>query len=98
MLKLKFQYFGHEKHRVNSLEKSLMLGRIEDRISRATEDEIVGWHHQFDRHEFEQTSRDSEEQGNMACCSPWGRKASDMTDQLNNKRYDISSHNFENWP
>ena len=34
----------------------------------------------------------------MACCSPWGHKASDMIDQLNNNSYDISSHNFENWP
>ena len=38
-----------------------MLGKIEDRISRATEDEMVGWHHRFDRHEFEQTSGDSED-------------------------------------
>ena len=44
---------------------------------------MVGWHHRFNGHEFEQTLRDSEGQGSLACCSPWGRKASDMTWQLN---------------
>ena len=44
---------------------------------------MVGWHHQFNGHEFEQTLGDSEGQGNLACCSPRGRKASDMTQQLN---------------
>ena len=38
-----------------------------------TEDEMVGWHHQFNGHEFEQTPEDSEGQGSLACCSPWGR-------------------------
>ena len=37
-----------------------------------TEDEMVGWHHQLSGHEFEQTLRDSEGQGSLACCSPWG--------------------------
>ena len=49
-----------------------------------TEDEIVGWHHQFNEHEFEQALRDSEGQGSLACCSPWDCKESDMTEQLNN--------------
>ena len=40
----------------------------------ATEDEMVEWNHQFDGHEFEQTLGDSEGQGSLACCSPWGRK------------------------
>ena len=39
-----------------------------------TEDEIVGWHHQLDGHEFEQTPGDSEGQESLACCSPWGHK------------------------
>ena len=43
---------------------------------------MVRWHHQLNGHEFEQTLRDSEGQGNLACCSPWGRKESDMTEQL----------------
>ena len=39
-----------------------------------TEDEMVGWHHQLDGHEFEQTPGDSEVKGNLACCSPWGHR------------------------
>ena len=44
-----------------------------------TEDEIVRQHYQLNEHEFEQTLGDSEGQGSLACCSPWGRKESDMT-------------------
>ena len=39
-----------------------------------TEDEMVGWHHQFNGHEFEQTAGDREGQGSLTCCSPWGRR------------------------
>ena len=46
-----------------------------------TEDEMVGWHHQLDGHEFEQALADG--QGSLACSSPWGHKESDMTEQLN---------------
>ena len=45
----------------------------------ATEDETVGWHHRLNGHEFEQTHGDSEGQGSLACCSPWGHKESDTT-------------------
>ena len=45
-----------------------------------TEDEMVGWHHRLNGHEFEQTPGDSEGQGSLACCSPNGRKESDMTE------------------
>ena len=45
----------------------------------ATEDKMVEWHHQLNGHEFEQTTGDSEGQGDLACCSPWGRKKSDVT-------------------
>ena len=48
-----------------------------------TEDEMVGWHHQLNGHEFEQTPGDGLEQGSLVCCSPWGLKESDMTEQLN---------------
>ena len=48
-----------------------------------TEDEMVGWYHRLNGHEFEQTPGDREGQGGLACCSPWGRKESDMTEQLN---------------
>ena len=44
-----------------------------------TEDEMVGWHHQLNGHEFEQTWGDSEGQGSLACCNPWGCKESDRT-------------------
>ena len=49
-----------------------------------TEDEMIGWHHLLNGHEFEQTLVDSEGQGSLACGSPWGHKESDMTEQLNN--------------
>ena len=51
-----------------------------------TEDEMAGWHHRLDGHEFEQTVGNSEGQGSLACCSPWGHKEVDMTEQLNNFR------------
>ena len=50
----------------------------------ATEDEMVGWHHQLQGPESEQTLGDSEGQGSLACCSPWGHRESDKTEQLNN--------------
>ena len=50
MLKLKLQYFGHLMRRTDSLEKTLMLGKIEGRSRRGCE--MVGWHHQLDGHEF----------------------------------------------
>ena len=49
-----------------------------------TEDEMVGWHHQLRGHELEQTLGDSEGQETPVCCSPWGCKESDKTQQLNN--------------
>ena len=61
MLKLKLQYFDHLMQRGDALEKTLMLGNIEGRRRRgATEDEMVGSHHRFNGHEFEQTPGDSE--------------------------------------
>ena len=44
-----------------------------------TEDEIIGWHHQFNGHKSEQTPGDSEGQGGLACCSPWGHRESNVT-------------------
>ena len=81
MLKLKLQYFGYLMQRVNSFEKTLMLGKIEGSWRRGTtEDEMVGWHHQFPGHEFEQALGDGEGQGSLACCSPWGPKELDTTE------------------
>ena len=55
-----------------------MLGKIEGR--EVTEDEMVGWHHQLNGHEFEQTLADCEGQGNLVCCNPWDHRESDMTE------------------
>ena len=49
----------------------------------ATEDEMAGWHHQLHGHEFEQAPGVGEGQGSLECCSPWGLKESDTTEQLN---------------
>ena len=51
-----------------------------------TEDEMVGWHHRLDGHEFEQAPGDSEGQRRLACCSPWGCKELDTTERLNNSQ------------
>ena len=82
MLKLKFQYFGHLMQRTSSLEKTLMVGKIEGRRRRGRR-RMVRWHHQLDGHEFEQALGEGEVQGSLACCSPWGCKESDMTERLN---------------
>ena len=50
---------------------------------RMTGDEMVGWHHLLDGHEFEQAPGVGDGQGSLACCSPWVHKESDMTEQLN---------------
>ena len=49
-----------------------------------TENEMVGWHHQLNRHEFGQALGDGEGQGILVCLSPWGHKESDTTELLNN--------------
>ena len=54
LLKLKFQYLAHLRQRTNSLERTLMLGKIDGGMRRGWQDEMVGWHHQLDGHEFEQ--------------------------------------------
>ena len=73
MLKLKLQYFGHLMRRADLFEKT--LGKTEGRRRRVQQgNEIVGWHHRFNGHEFEQTLGDSEGQGSLVCCSPWGHK------------------------
>ena len=86
MLKLKLQYFGPPD------EKNQLIGKDPDagkdwrqEEKGTTEDEMVGWHHQLEGYEFEQTLGDGEGQGSLVCCSPWGHKESDMTERLNNK-------------
>ena len=82
MLKLTLQYCGHLMRRTDSLEKTLMLGKIEGGRRRGRQDEMVEWHHRLDGHEFEQASGVGVGQGGLACCSPWGRKESDTTERL----------------
>ena len=69
--------------------KNWLIGKAPDagKVSRQedkgmAENEMVGWHHRLDRHEFEQTPGTGDGQGRLACCSPWGCKESDMTEQL----------------
>ena len=80
MLKLKLQYFGHLMQRTDSLEKTLMLGKIEGRRRR---DEMVGWHHRLDGHEFKQALGVGDGQESPGCCCPWSHKESDRTEHLN---------------
>ena len=54
-----------------------------------TEDEMVGWHHWLNGHEFEQALGVGDRQGTLVCCSPWGHKESDTTEQLNSTDPDI---------
>ena len=80
MLKLKLQYPGHLMQRADSLERTLMLGKVEGQEEKGTtEDEMVGWHHLLSGHEFEQTPGDGEGQESLVCFSPWGRKESNTT-------------------
>ena len=83
MLKLKFQYFGHLMQRTDSLEKILILGKIEGRRRREQQRMMVGWHHRLNGHEFEQALGFGDGQESLACCSPWGRKELDMPERLN---------------
>ena len=84
MLKLKLQYFGHLMWRANSLEKTMMLGKIEGRRRRGQQRmRWFGWHHQLDRHGFGWTPGVGDGQGGLACCGSWGRKESDTTERLN---------------
>ena len=69
-LMLKLQYFGHLMWCPDSLEKTLMLWKIEGWREGATEDKMVGWHHWLSEHESEQTLGDSKEQGSLVWCSP----------------------------
>ena len=86
MLKVKLQYFGHMMWRADSLEKTLMLGKIEGgRKKGQQEDEMVGWHHQLFGHELAQAQGDGG-QGSLVCWSPWDHKESETTKRLNNKR------------
>ena len=84
MLKLKLQYFGHLMWRTDSVEKTLMLGKIEGRRRKGWQRmRWFGWHYRLDGREFEQALGVGNGQENLACCSPWGRKELHTTEWLN---------------
>ena len=81
MLRLKLQYFGH------LMGKDPNAGRDWGQEEKGViEDEMVGWHHRHDGHEFEQTPGEGKGQGNLACCTPWGRQGLDATERLNSNK------------
>ena len=81
MLKLKLQYSGHLIQRTDSFEKTWMKGKIEGG-RKGRQDEMVGWHHWLNGHEFEYTSGVGDGQGGLACCDSWGGKELDTTEWL----------------
>ena len=61
--------------RADSLEKTLMLGKVEGRREKGmTEDEMFGWHHRLQGHEFEQVPGVGDGQGGLTCCDSWGHR------------------------
>ena len=83
-----FNYYSPRQH-----VKSWFTGKYPDagkdwgqEENEAIEDEMVGWHHRLNGHEFEQTPGVNERQGSLVCCSRWGLKELDTTEQLNNKK------------
>ena len=86
MLKLKLQYVGPLIQRTNSLEKTLMMGKIEGRRRRGQQ-RRRWWDDITDSVDsFEQAPGDGEGQWSLACCSPWGCKESDVTESLDNNK------------
>ena len=66
--------------------------RLKQKGKGVAEDEMVGWHHQLNGHEFEQVPGDGGRQGSLACCSPWGLKVWDTTERLNSQNKDSGPH------
>ena len=80
MLKLKLQYFGHLMWKTDSLQKTLMLRKIEGRREKGTtEDEMAGWHHRLTGRKLGQALGVGEGQGSLVCCSPWGHKETGLS-------------------
>ena len=79
-----FQLLQNSKSSSKSLFKIFSGKDWGQREKGVTEDELVGWHHWLSGHDFELTPGDSEGQGSLACCNPWGHKELGMTERLNN--------------
>ena len=84
MLKLKLQYFGHLMWKTDSIGKDPDTGKDWRQEKKGMiEDDMVGWHHRLDGHEFEQAPGVGNGWGSLACYNLWGHKELDMTEQLN---------------
>ena len=83
MLKLKLQYLATWCEELTHLKRPWCLERLKARGEENSEDEMVGWHHLLDGHEFEQAPEVGDGQGSLEHCSPWGRKELDTTERLN---------------
>ena len=81
-LMLKFQYFGHLMRRADSLGKTLMLDKTEGKRRRARQDEMVGWYHQLNGHEFEQTLEMRKHREGW-CATAYEVTELDITEQVN---------------
>ena len=99
ILKLKLQYFGHQMRRANSLEKTLMLRKIEGRRRRWQKRmRWVGWHHWLNGRKFEQTLGDSEEQGSLACAVHGVPKSwTQLSDWTTTALYPVSIFPYQDW-
>ena len=78
----------YEKYKTKSITRIIKYisnaGRHwEYEVKGTTENEMSGWHHRLDGHEFEQTPGVGDGQGGLACCNSWGHKESDTTERLN---------------
>ena len=98
MLKLKLQYFGHLMRRVHSLEDSDAGRDWRQEEQGTTVDEMAGWHHRLNGRKLEWTLGDGDGQGGLACCSSWGCKESDTTEQLNWTELKRHDWWFFSWP
>ena len=84
MLKLKLQYFGHLMQKCRLIGKDSYAGRDWGQEETGkTEDEMAGWHHRLDGHEFEKTPGVGDGQAGLECCDSWGCKELDTTERLN---------------
>ena len=97
-LMLMLQYLGHLMWRADSLEKTLMLGKIEKQKEKgAAEDEMVRRHHRLNGHECEQTPGDRGGQRSLACCSPWGHRESTRLGEWTTTIFKITNHKVKGW-